>query len=104
MEDITPSTKSRRGKQTKRRDLPMAEKVSKAGVKKEKGYLYFIDKKGNVARAKMARGGRKKGKQKTEVVAKTGVSKAKGYLYFLDGSGDVARAKMSRGGRKKKRK
>ncbi|MEK6967560.1 MAG: hypothetical protein AABX51_02935 [Nanoarchaeota archaeon] len=78
----------------------MAEKVAKAGVKKEKGYLYFVDKKGNVARAKMARGGRKKGKQKIEVVAKTGVSKAKGYLYFVDSKGDVSRAKMARGGRR----
>ncbi|HLD18899.1 MAG TPA: hypothetical protein VJB90_02725 [Candidatus Nanoarchaeia archaeon] len=78
----------------------MAEKVAKAGVKKEKGYLYFIDKKGNVARAKMARGGRKKGKQRIEVVAKTGVSKAKGYLYFVDSRGDVSRAKMARGGRR----
>ena len=40
----------------------MAKKVAKVGVKKAKGYLYFVDKKGNVARAKMARGGRKKGK------------------------------------------
>ena len=78
----------------------MAEKVAKAGVKKEKGYLYFIDKRGNVARAKMARGGRKRGKQKIEVVAKTGVSKAKGYLYFVDSKGDVSRAKMARGGRR----
>ena len=40
----------------------MAEKVAKVGVKKVKGYLYFVDKKGNVARAKMARGGRKRKK------------------------------------------
>ena len=39
----------------------MAKKVEKVGVKKESGYLYFVDKKGNVARAKMARG-KKKGK------------------------------------------
>ena len=39
----------------------MAEKVAKVGVKKESGYLYFVDKKGNVSRASMARG-RKKGK------------------------------------------
>ena len=51
----------------------MAEKAAKVGVKKEAGYLYFVDKKGNVARAKMSRGGRKKGKAKIEVVAKVGV-------------------------------
>ena len=39
----------------------MAKVVAKVGVKKAKGYLYFIDKKGNVARAPMARGGKKKG-------------------------------------------
>ena len=38
----------------------MAQKVAKVGVKKEAGYLYFVDKDGDVARAKMARGGRKK--------------------------------------------
>jgi hypothetical protein len=38
----------------------MAEKVLKCGVKKAKGYLYFIDKQGDISRAKMARGGRKK--------------------------------------------
>ena len=82
----------------------MAEKVAKVGVKKESGYLYFIDKKGNVARAKMSRGGRKKGKAKVEVVAKSGVSKKSGYLYFIDKQGDVSAAKMARGGRKKKRR
>lgn len=34
----------------------MAQVIAQARVKKEKGWLYFIDKKGNVARAKMARG------------------------------------------------
>lgn len=75
----------------------MAEKVAKVGVKKTAGYLYFVDKKGNVARAKMVRGGKKKGRQKQEVVAKSGVKKAKGYLYFIDKKGDISRAKMARG-------
>ena len=82
----------------------MAEKVAKVGVKKQAGYLYFVDKKGNVARAKMSRGGRKKGKAKIEMVAKAGVKKNSGYLYFIDMSGDISAAKMSRGGRKKKRR
>ncbi|VVB81541.1 Uncharacterised protein [uncultured archaeon] len=76
----------------------MAEKVAKAGVKKANGYLYFVDKAGDISRAKMARG--RKGKAgKVEKVAKVGVKKAKGYLYFVDKSGDVSRAKMARGGR-----
>ncbi|MFH1133664.1 MAG: hypothetical protein V1735_04175 [Nanoarchaeota archaeon] len=81
----------------------MAEKVAKVGVKKEKGYLYFVDKHGNVSRAKMARGGGKKGKQRQETVARPSVRKEKGYLYFLDRNGDVSRAKMARGGKKKRR-
>lgn len=75
----------------------MAQKVAKVGVKKQAGYLYFVDKKGNVARAKMARGGRKKGKKKIEVVAKVGIKKKKGFLYFIDKKGDISCAKMARG-------
>ncbi len=75
----------------------MAQKVAKVGVRKQNGYLYFVDKRGNVARAKMVRGGKKRGKQKQEVVAKAGVRKEKGYLYFIDRQGDISRAKMARG-------
>lgn len=39
----------------------MAELVLKCGITREAGYLYYIDTKGNVMRAKMRRGGRKKG-------------------------------------------
>ena len=82
----------------------MAEVVAKVGVRKAAGYLYFVDKRGNVARAKMSRAGRKKGKAKVEVVAKAGVKKQKGFLYFIDGKGNVARAKMARGRKGKKRR
>ncbi len=74
----------------------MAQKVEKVGVKKAKGYLYFVDKRGNVARAKMARGKKRKG-GKIEVVAKVGVKKKKGFLYFIDKRGDISCAKMARG-------
>jgi len=80
----------------------MAEKIAKVKVKREKGYLYFIDGKGNVARAPMARAG-KKAKGKRELVAKTDVKKEAGYLYFLDKDGDVSRAKMARGNKAKKK-
>ena len=70
----------------------MAEKVHKAGIKREEGYLYYIDKDGDVSRAKMARGGKKGGKP--QKVLKCGIKKAKGYLYYLDKKGDVSRAKM----------
>ncbi len=38
----------------------MAQKVMKCGIKRESGYLYFIDKDGDISRSKMARGGTKK--------------------------------------------
>lgn len=72
----------------------MAQKVEKTGLKREDGYLYYIDKQGDVSRAKMARGGKKGGK--TEKVKKVGVKKDKGFLYFLDKQGDISRAKMAR--------
>ncbi len=75
----------------------MAKKVTKVGVKKEKGWLYFVDKNGDVSRAEMARGGKKKGKKKVEKVAKAGIKKESGYLYFVDKQGDISCAKMARG-------
>ena len=38
----------------------MAEIIVKNVVNREKGFLYFVDGKGNVCRAKMARGRKKK--------------------------------------------
>ncbi len=77
------------------------EKVAKLGVKREAGYLYYIDKSGNLARAPMARAGQAKGKKKPEVVAKAGIKREQGYMYFMDSDGDIARTKMARRGAKK---
>ena len=41
----------------------MAQKVLKCRIKKEPGYLYFIEKQGDISKAKMARGGKKKKKK-----------------------------------------
>ncbi len=73
----------------------MAEKVARAGVSKEGGYLYFVDKQGDISRAPMARG--RKGQGGPEKVARVGVQKEKGYLYFVDKQGDISRARMARG-------
>lgn len=75
----------------------MAEKVEKVGIKKETGYLYFVDKKGGISRAKMARKGRKKGSTGMQKVADVNITKHPGYLYFVDRAGDISRAKMARG-------
>ncbi len=79
----------------------MAEKVAKVGIKREKGYLYYLDKQGDVSCAKMARGAQKGGKPKK--MAKCGIKRKEGYLYFIDKQGDVSCAKMVRGGKKKKK-
>lgn len=73
----------------------MGKVIAKTGIKREKGYLYFVDKKGNVAKVKMARAGKKTDK-KHIVVAKAGIEKKKGFLYYIDRKGDVCEAKMAR--------
>ena len=55
----------------------MAIKVVKCRIKKEPGYLYFIDKDGDVAKAKMARGGKKKKAAKKVAKKKTAKKAAK---------------------------
>jgi len=37
----------------------MGEIILKNAIEREKGYLYYIDKEGNVCRAKMGRGKKK---------------------------------------------
>ncbi len=81
----------------------MGTVISKTGVKRQAGYLYFLNKAGDVARVQMARSGAKTSK-KQEVVGKAGIKRKHGYLYYVDRSGNVCEAKMQRGGRKKKRK
>lgn len=80
----------------------MAKKLVKLGIKRESGYLYYIDKQGDVSCAKMARGSKKGGSPKK--VEKCGIKREKGYLYFVDKQGDVSCAVMKRGGKKKKKK
>ena len=77
----------------------MSEKVAKAGIKREKGYLYYLDKQGDVSRAKMARGGKKGGAP--QKVSKLGIKRKQGYLYFIDKQGDVSAAKMARAGKRR---
>ncbi len=74
----------------------MAEVLHKCGIKRESGWLYFLNKQGNVARVKMARAGKKSDK-KQEVVCKCGIKREKGWLYFVDKKGNASRAKMARG-------
>ncbi len=76
----------------------MGEKVARVGVDKESGWLYYVDKQGDISRSKMARGGGDPGETEREKVARVGVDKEEGWLYYVDQNGDVSRSKMSRGG------
>ena len=80
----------------------MGKVIAKTGVKRQGGYLYFLNKAGDVARVQMARSGSKTSK-KQEVVAKAGVKRKDGCLYYIDRAGNVCEAVMQRGGRKKKK-
>ena len=80
----------------------MAKLLCKCGIKRKKGYLYFVGKNGNAYETKMARGKKKGGGRK--MIHNCRIKKQKGYLYFIDRKGNVCCAKMQRGGRKKRRK
>ena len=60
----------------------MAEVVANTSVSKDKGYLYYLGKDGNVWRSQMARAG--KGGGNAEKVAEAGVTREAGFLYFID--------------------
>ncbi len=72
-------------------------KVKTTGVTKEKGWLYYLGKDGNVWRSRMARGNDKGGD--ANKVADAGVTRDKGWLYFIDKNGDVSKVPMARGGK-----
>jgi len=74
----------------------MGKVIEKTGIKREKGFLYYVDKKGNVAKCNMKRKG-KPYKKKIEVVEKCGITRKTGYLYYIDKQGNVCEAKMARG-------
>ena len=48
----------------------MGKVIAKKVIKRKPGYLYYVDGKGNVCEAKMARGGKKKKKKAKKKVVK----------------------------------
>jgi hypothetical protein len=77
----------------------MGTKVAKLGVKREKDYLYFVDKG---AVYKVMRKKPNEPPSKREKVADAGISMEKGFMYYVDSDGDVCHAKLSVGGQKRK--
>ena len=63
----------------------MSEKVKSAGIKREKDWLYYLDRNLNLLRAKLVRGGKKKqAGSKPELLLKTGLQRDSSYIYYLD--------------------
>jgi len=55
----------------------MGKVIVKNVVKRQKGFLYYVDGKGNVCEAKMARGGKKKKKAAKKKPVKKKMAKRK---------------------------
>ena len=55
----------------------MGKVIAKGVVERKSGYLYYVDGKGNVCEAKMARGGKKKKKKVAKKPAKKKATKKK---------------------------
>ena len=78
----------------------MAQIVASTGIKREKGWLYYVDKQGDVSRTRMARGGGKVPKGGPQKVAKCGIDREDGFLYFIDKKGNVSKVRMKRSARR----
>lgn len=64
-------------------------------IVKEKGYLHYISKEGNLARVPMSRGAEtEKGKQ--EILHQCNIQRESEWLYYVDKEMNAARAKMVR--------
>jgi hypothetical protein len=78
-----------------------AEKVFKAGVKRDNDMMYYI-KGGDVWAVPRKKPGEAKGKASKVVAAGIDMDYSK-YLYYLDGDGDIARKERQVGGSKRKK-
>lgn len=74
-------------------------KIANLGITREQGFLYFINKVGDVCKVKMVQSGR----GRPEIVERVGVTRKPGRLYYVDKDGDVCEVKMNRKGGKKKK-
>ena len=81
--------------------MAAAEKVFKAGVKRDNDLMYYI-KTGDVWAVPRKKPGEAKGKASKVVSAGIQMDYSK-YLYYLDGDGDIARKERQVGGSKRKK-
>ena len=71
----------------------MGKVIAKTGVKRQAGYLYFLNKAGDVARVQMARSGQKTSKK--QEVGREAAQRSRWQKLLRDG-GHVSRGKHGR--------
>jgi hypothetical protein len=81
--------------------MAAAEKVHKAGIKRENDLMYYV-KNGDIWAVPRKKPGEPKGKAQRLVQAGIQMDYGK-YLYFVDGDGDIARKERQVGGSKRKK-
>lgn len=64
----------------------VVEKVRTLGLHKEEGFVYFVDRRGDLLRMK-----RGVAKAVCEVIVEKAIRREKGYMYYLDDDGDLVR-------------
>lgn len=73
----------------------MAEKIKECKIEKEHGFLYYLDRNGNISRSKINR--KMIIQQLPEIILELNIKRKRGYLYFIDKEGDISRIKMIKG-------
>ncbi len=75
------------------------ELVERLGVQREDGYLYFLDRNGDVCRTPI---GQRRGANEPELVARTTFGRReRGWLYYLNEDGNLARRRLESKPKKK---
>lgn len=69
------------------------ELIKKVGIKKEEGYIYFLDSDGDISRikGKLEDGLDVCSKERSEKIMKVGIKKDRIHSYFLNKEGDICR-------------
>ena len=81
----------------------MAEKVTRLGVKREAGYLYFL-RGTDVYKTPMKKAGQKSAAGKATLICNGSFEREEGYLYFLDHNGDISRSRRAAVGKKPRKR
>ncbi len=71
--------------------------IHRSGIVRKPGFLYYIDKQGDISCCQMKQGKRAAGKPSK--VLRSGIWKTKGFLYFVSKQGHICRMRMTNASR-----